>query len=90
MVETKDELRFDLVKKSWMNPIVDYLKNSKEPVDKNQARKLRIKTARYTLLNEGLYKKTFSGPLLWCIMNEESEVVLKSIHLRICGNHSGG
>ena len=71
-------------------PVIDYLKNSKEPEDKNQARKLRIKAARYTLLEGGLYKKTFSGPLLRCITKEEFEVVLKSIHSGVCGNHSGG
>ena len=73
-----------------MDPIVDYLKNIKELEDKNQARKLRIKAARYTLLDEGLYKTSFSGPLLRCITKEKSEVVLKLIHLGVCGNHSGG
>ena len=47
-----------------MEPIVNYLKNSKEPEDKNQAIKLWIKAAKYTLLDGGLYKKSFSGPLL--------------------------
>ena len=64
MVEVKDDMKSDLVEESWMDPIIDYLKNSKEPEDKNQARKLRIKAARYTLLDGGLYKKSFSGPLL--------------------------
>ena len=54
MVEAKDELRSDLVKESWMDPIVDYLKNSKEPEDKNQASKLQIQAARYTLVDGGL------------------------------------
>ncbi|KAL5570185.1 hypothetical protein UlMin_026760 [Ulmus minor] len=73
-----------------MDPIIDYLKICKVPEDKNQARRLRIKAARYTLLDGVLYKKSFSGPLLRCIIREESEVVLKSIHSGVCGNHSGG
>ena len=72
-----------------MYPLIDYLKNSGKPEDKSQARKLRIKAARYTLLDEGLNKKSFSGPLLRCITKEEYEVVLKSIHSGVCGNHSG-
>ena len=64
MVEAKEDLKSDLTEESWMDPIIDYLKNGKEPGDKNQARKLRIKAARYTLLEGGLYKKSFSGPLL--------------------------
>ena len=51
---------------------------------------MRIKAARYTLLDVVLYKKLFSGPLLRNITGEESEVVLKSIHSGVCGNHSGG
>ncbi len=73
-----------------MDPIINYLKNCKEPDDKNQARKLRVKAARYTLLDEVLYKKSFSEPLLRCITKEKSEAVLKSIHSRVCGNHLGG
>ena len=64
MVEAKEDLKSDLVEESWMDPIIDYLKNSKEPEDKNQARKLLIKAAKYTLLDGGLYKNSFSGPLL--------------------------
>ena len=57
MVEAIEDLRFNLTENSWMDPIIDYLKNGKEPGDKNQARKLRIKDARYAILEGGLYKK---------------------------------
>ena len=73
-----------------MDPIVDYLKSCKEPDDKNQAKNLRIKAIRYTLLDQVLCKKSFSGPLLRCITREESELVLKSIHSGVCRNYSGG
>ena len=52
-------LKSDSVEEGWMDPIIDYLKNGKEPGDKSQARKLRIKAARYTILEEGLYNKSF-------------------------------
>ena len=51
MVEAEDELGSNTLKESWMDPIIDYLKNCKEPEDKNQDRKLRIKAAIYTLLD---------------------------------------
>ena len=88
MIEIEDELKSEASKEDWMDRIVDYLKNCKEPRDKSQAKKLRIKVARYTLLDEVLYKKSFSRPLLRCVTREESEAVLKSIHSRVCGNHS--
>ncbi len=64
MIEVDDELVPEVSKESWMGPVVDYLRNSKEPEDKSQARKLIIKAARYTVLDGVLYKKSFSGPLL--------------------------
>ena len=73
-----------------MDQIVDYLRNYKEPKDKSQARKLKIKAAKYTLLDEVLYKKSFSGPLLRGITREESKEILNSIHSGVCGNHFGG
>ena len=73
-----------------MDLIVDYLKNCKEPEHKNQAIKLRIKATRYTLLDEVLYKKSLFAPLLQCISSEESEALLKSIHLGVCRNYFEG
>ena len=40
MVEAMEDLKSDLSEESWMDPIIDYLKNNKDPEDKNQARKL--------------------------------------------------
>ena len=90
MVEANDGSEIGEKKGSWMDLLIDYLTICKEPKDKNQARKLRIKAARYTILDGVLYQKSFSGPLLRCLTKEESEVVLKSIHSGVCGNYSGG
>jgi len=90
MIEVEDELELEVSKKNWMNPIIDYLRNSKEPEDKSQARKLRIKAARYTLLDEVFYKKSFFRPLLRCVTREESKEILKLSCSGVCGNHFGG
>ena len=73
-----------------MKLIVDYLKDSKFSKDKNEARKLRLKDARYTLIDEILFRKSFSRPLLRCVSKKESQTILKTIHLGVCGNHFGG
>ena len=73
-----------------MDPIIDYLQDSKLPKDKNKARKLRLKAIRYTLLEGEVFRKSFSGPLLRFLMKEESQTVLRMIYSRECGNHSGG
>ena len=49
---------------SWMTPIVSYLKDGKLPEGKDEAKKLRIRAARYVLIDEVLYKRGFSQPYL--------------------------
>ena len=45
---------------NWMTPIVLYLKDGRLPEGKDEARKLRIRAARYVLMDEVLYKRGFS------------------------------
>ena len=45
---------------NWITPIVVYLKDGRLLEDKNEARKLRIKAAKYVLIDEVLYKRGFS------------------------------
>ena len=43
-----------------MTPIIIYLKDGRLPKNKDEARKLRIKAAKYFLMDEVLYKRDFS------------------------------
>ena len=45
---------------NWMTPIVGYLKEGKLPQGRDEARKLRIKSAKYVLMDELLYNRGFS------------------------------
>ena len=47
-------------RENWMTPIISYLKDGKLPEGKDKAKKLRVKAARYVLINEVLYKRGFS------------------------------
>ena len=75
--------------KNWMTPIVSYLKDSNLPEGKDEARKLRVRAARYFLMDETLYKRGFSQPHLKCLAPDEANYVLREIHEGACGNHSG-
>ena len=39
---------------NWMTPIISYLKDGKLPEGKDEARKLRVRSAKYVLMNEVL------------------------------------
>ena len=45
---------------TWMTPIVLYLKDERLPEDKDEAKKLRIRAAKYVIIDEVLYKRGFS------------------------------
>ncbi|XP_031254693.1 uncharacterized protein LOC116112724 [Pistacia vera] len=56
----------------WMTPIVRYLENDELPADKNQARRLKARAARFTIHEGQLLRKSFSGTYLKCISPEEA------------------
>ena len=72
-----------------MTPIISYLKEGQLPKEKDKARKLRVRSARSVLMDEVLYKRGFSQPYLRCLAPDEANYVLKEVHKRACGNHSG-
>ena len=43
-----------------MTPIVIYLKDGRLPKDKDEVKRLRIKDAKYVLIDKVLYKRGFS------------------------------
>ncbi|KAL5549326.1 hypothetical protein UlMin_004557 [Ulmus minor] len=75
---------------SWMTPIVRYLTSDELPEDKNEARRLRAKAARFTIHDGKLLKRSFSGPYLRCVTPIEASHILSELHDGECGNHSGG
>ena len=75
---------------SWMDPIIMYLLHEDLPNNKNKARNLRIKAARYALIGNHLYHKSFTGLYLICLNSEDARRLLEEIYEGVYGNHSGG
>ena len=73
---------------NWMTPIVSYLKDERLSEGKDEARKLRVRAARYLLMDEVLYKRDFSQPYLRCLAPDKANYVLREVHEGACGNHS--
>ena len=62
---------------------------SRLPQDVGEARKVRKKATRFTVLNDALYKRGFSMLYLKCVNEGEAKYILEEIHVRICGDHAG-
>ncbi|KAL5565555.1 hypothetical protein UlMin_028719 [Ulmus minor] len=67
-----------------------YLTRDELPEDKNEARRLRAKAARFTIHDGKLLKRSFSGPYLRCVTLVEASHILSELHEGECRNHSGG
>ena len=74
---------------SWMTPIVSFLQNGHLPQDADEARKIKKRAARFTILNDALYKRGFSMPYLKCVDKDKAKYILEEIHKGIYGDHVG-
>ena len=45
---------------NWMTPLMSYLKDERLLEGKDEAKKLRVRSAKYVLMDEVLYKRGFS------------------------------
>nr|GEW59035.1 reverse transcriptase domain-containing protein [Tanacetum cinerariifolium] len=74
---------------TWMTPIMEYLKEGTLPSDRKEARKLRIKTRQYELLEGVLYGWSFLTTWLRCVRPLQAEYVIREIHEGSCSMHAG-
>ena len=74
---------------SQMDPILTYIRDRKLPLDPSKARKVKVRSSRFIVLNDELYKRGFSLPYLKCLNSKDAMYVLREIHEGIYGNHSG-
>ena len=73
----------------WMHVYTDYLKHGVLPTDRNEARAIRMKVSRFSLIDDVLFKKSATGLLQRCLNSKEAALTLLDLHQGECGNHSG-
>nr|KYP68003.1 hypothetical protein KK1_021620 [Cajanus cajan] len=73
----------------WMAGIWSYLKEGVLPEDKDKARKIRMRSAKFIIIGDELFKRGISSPLLKCLTASQAAYVIREVHQGICGMHSG-
>ena len=68
------------VEPTWMTPISKYLKNGALPENRAKAIKVRVRTIRYSLINDLMYRWSFSSPYSRCILRGEAEKIIEQVH----------
>ena len=62
-----------------MDPILAYIRDGKLPPNSLEARKIRVRPSRFTILNDKMYKRGFSQPYLMCLDFEDVAYVLREV-----------
>ncbi|GKV29468.1 hypothetical protein SLEP1_g38394 [Rubroshorea leprosula] len=75
---------------SWTTPLISYLQSGELPEDLSTAKLIKRRAAHFTLLDNKLYKRAVSMPLLRCLTPYEAEYAVREVHEGVCGTHIGG
>ncbi|XP_052185187.1 uncharacterized protein LOC127796825 [Diospyros lotus] len=74
----------------WRTPFYKYLTAGELPTDPKEARKIKFRGARFTIIYGMLYKRAHTMPLLKCLGPRETNYALTEVHSGVCGEHLGG
>jgi len=75
---------------SWTASLIEFIRDGTLPQDDKEAIKTKREAPKFTIINNKLYKRGFSMPLLKCLEPDEAQYVLTELHEGICRNHFGG
>ncbi|XP_059635272.1 uncharacterized protein LOC132277429 [Cornus florida] len=79
-----------LYEPTWIDPIMNFIRDGVLPERKDEARKIRSNVAKYAIVHNQLYRWSFSGSYSKYVTPIETRQILQTIHEGVCGNHSGG
>ena len=75
---------------SWMDSIRLYIATGELPNDRDKAHKVLVQSARFSMIDGQLYKRSLGEPYLMCLTPEQGQYVLVELHEGICENHLRG
>ena len=73
-----------------MTLIVFYLSSGELLDNRAEAHKIQVQVARFSLMNDQLYKRSLEGPYLKCLTHQLGKYVLVELHDGVCRNHPRG
>jgi len=73
-----------------MTPYRRYIADGILPAESKEGKKIKRNSARYTLVDETLFRHGFTHPILTCVNGDECTRIMSELHEGICGSHVGG
>jgi ribonuclease HI len=78
-----------IMTEDWRAPITLFLQGYFHPTDINEAKRLKHQSWDFALIEDQLYKKGVSQPMLKCVTETEGVQILREVHSGTCGSHAG-
>ncbi|XP_019172913.1 PREDICTED: uncharacterized protein LOC109168354 [Ipomoea nil] len=73
----------------WIEDIRRFKETGELPNDPGVAARVRRKAPSFQIINGQMYKRSFGGPLLKCLLRPEAEKIMDEAHRGICVAHQG-
>ena len=77
----------EAAKEDWRQPIIDYLCYGILPENPRRRTDIRRRAPRFLYYKDTLYRRSFKGMLLRCLVEEEAIQALQEAHSGLCGSH---
>ena len=61
---------------SWMTQVARYISSGELPDKNTEAHKIQVQGTRFSLINGQLYKRSFGGPFLKCLTQQQGQYIL--------------
>jgi len=76
----------------WYQHIYKYLKDNFININLNKREQIRMKmlATKYVVIGDVLYKRSFNGILLRCLLSEDTDIALEHAHGGAYGGHFNG
>jgi len=75
------------IQPDWMTPIKQFLTNDTCEALTNKT--MKQQTTQFLLINQDLYWRGYTHPLLKCLNTEQASYIMREIHEGVCCTHSG-
>ncbi|XP_019184278.1 PREDICTED: uncharacterized protein LOC109179169 [Ipomoea nil] len=73
----------------WIEDIRRFKETGELPDDQGVAARIRRKAPSFQIIDGQMYKRSFGGPLLKCLLRPEAERIMDEVHRGICAAHQG-
>ena len=90
LITTNQVNGIDEARSSWMTSIMHYLSLGEFLDNKIEAHKIQVQAARFSLMNDQLYKRSLDGLYLKCLTPQQGQYILVELYEGIRGNHPRG